>query len=282
MLTAPPTIAQTSMTRELATRFDYAGAVKVAVPQCPVCVVPNDSWGAIDRYGYAIGVSACRCGLAYLNPRMTAEAYQGFYSGTYRPLIFGMYGVAGSETQDQCHERGRMVGALLRYGGARGGHLLDVGGGTGRLAAGLLEVLPVTTVTVLDPNTTELQEANARGYQTMAGLIEMQPAPVRQYDLICCALTADHWLEPLHALRWLRSALAPQGRLYVDMVDAGEWRKLQPLNYFKIDHPLYWVPQSFRLALAQTGWHVVASALTGNHRVRHHDKRRRSYICRGA
>jgi hypothetical protein len=35
-----------------------------------------------DRYGYPARAHACRpCGLVFLNPRMTAEAYGRFYDG---------------------------------------------------------------------------------------------------------------------------------------------------------------------------------------------------------
>lgn len=256
--------------------FDYAAQVTVPVPQCPVCETPQASHPMIDRYGFTVGLSACQCGLVYLNPRMTAEGYHAFYRDVYRALLFERYGAVTVEAPEACAARGRQIGHLLRQIGATGNALLDVGGGTGGVAAAIQDVIPVNSVTVLDPNDGELQAARARGYQTISGVVETQPPPTTQYDLIVCAQTADHWLEPLRALRWLRSALAPTGRLYIDIVDASEWRKRQPLGHFKIDHPLYWVPQAFRLALARTGWRIVARA-TGLM-----DKRRRLYWCKGA
>lgn len=259
----------------IATSFDYAALPKVAVAACPVCGTANPSTPALDRMGFPIGVSACACSLLYLNPRLSAEAYQAFYRETYRALLWQQYGERCVEPADHTRERGRMIGALLRYDGATAGTLLDVGGGTGALAQGLRDSLPGATITILDPNEDELRQARAIGFATIPGVLEARPLIETPFDLLVCARTADHWLEPLAALRALRASLAPHGRFYLDIVDARRWRARQPLHAFKIDHPLYWTPTSLRRALALTGWAIRRSYNDSVNRLRW------SVICEG-
>lgn len=257
--------------------YDYAAVPKVAVPTCPVCGRANGAAPAVDRCGFAIGVSACACGLAYLNPRPTADAYATFYREWYRPLVAAYGGVDPLSPQARAHGHGTVIGLQLRRCGVSGGSLLDVGGGIGEMARSVAAVIGSTSVTVMDPNAGEL--AQATGCQTIHGLIETATVP-QPYDVILCVQTSDHWIEPLVALRALRAALAPGGRLWIDIVEASEWRKRHPLMAWKIDHPLYWTRASFAQALQRTGWRVRGMWHT-HHLGGQVDRARVSYLCEG-
>ena len=80
--------------RIAAVPFDYAAQPCEPVTACNLCgsaefvVVAHR-----DRYGYAAEAHACsRCGLVFLNPRLTAAAYQRFYESVYRPLVSAFHG----------------------------------------------------------------------------------------------------------------------------------------------------------------------------------------------
>ena len=80
--------------RIAALRYDYAAQPKQALTSCNLC---GDAEFVVlthrDRYGYPAEAHACRrCGLVFLNPRMTGEAYGGFYNGVYRPLVSAFHG----------------------------------------------------------------------------------------------------------------------------------------------------------------------------------------------
>src|SRR5215471_17923076 len=74
--------------------YDYAAQPKTRVAHCNLCgasdvVVLTHR----DRYGYPAQACGCRvCGLVFLNPVMTAEAYGRFYAGIYRPLVSAYHG----------------------------------------------------------------------------------------------------------------------------------------------------------------------------------------------
>lgn len=257
--------------------YDYAAQPKVTVA-CPICGTANPSRQAVDRYGYRIGLSTCRCELIYLNPRLTAEGYADFYRHVYRPLTDALAGFAHTPTTGT--KRGTAIGAMLRAQGVTGASLLDVGGGTGAVASAVGTVLGCRSVTVLDPSAEELTHASARGCHTICGLAETQPPSDARYDVILCTYTADHWLDPLAALRWMRSVVAPGGSLWIDIVEAREWIRSAPLDTWKIDHPLYWTGRSLLTALKRTDW-TVQSRAAGLLNTGTIERRRMSVRCQG-
>ena len=64
---------------------------------------------------------ACsRCGLVFLNPRMTAAAYGRFYDGVYRPLVSAFHGrlidarTIQDEQREYAAERAEFAAAVPR------------------------------------------------------------------------------------------------------------------------------------------------------------------------
>lgn len=238
-------------------RFRYKDQPKVDVPICPLCGTANAADSRIDRYGFRVGVSLCACGLGYLNPQMTREAYAGFYQAHYRPLI--------ATYENRPHDFDRMQEKQIGYGRhlARscpqvpsGGQLLDAGGSTGAVAEGWNECMhPPSQVTVLDPSAAELAHASKRGYQVAHGTLEdmvWEGEPL--YDVVLCAQTIDHVQDPLLALTHLRSATKAGGWLIMDYVSVDP-----PIPHLalKMDHPCYWTERGLRTAVERTGWAVT-------------------------
>src|SRR5258706_532116 len=120
--------------------FNYASQPKQAVTACNLCgatefVVLSHR----DRYGYPAQAHACRrCGLVFLNPRMTAESYGRFYNGTYRPLVSAFHGrlidaqTIQDEQREYAAERAEFVSSFMAKPGGR--TMLDIGGSTGVVA----------------------------------------------------------------------------------------------------------------------------------------------------
>src|SRR3954470_14029335 len=120
--------------------YDYAAAPKTRVEQCNLC--GNHAFVVVthrDRYGYPALASGCtRCGLVFLDPVMTPEAYGRFYGGTYRPLVSAFHGrlidarTIQGEQRDYAAERGDLLAPYLSGRGYR--TMLDIGGSTGAVA----------------------------------------------------------------------------------------------------------------------------------------------------
>ena len=74
--------------------YDYVSQPKRHLDKCNLCegtqfvIITHE-----DRYGFPASAHACmNCGLVFLNPVMTAEAYNEFYQRYYRPLVSAYHG----------------------------------------------------------------------------------------------------------------------------------------------------------------------------------------------
>src|SRR3972149_12229797 len=155
--------------------FDYDKQPKEAVERCNLC--GGDYFVPIsqrDRSGYAASAFACgRCGLVFLNPRLTANAYGEFYTGVYRPLVSAYHGRTidarsiQTEQREYAVERAEFAAPYL-LSGQHGRSLLDIGGSTGVVARHFVERFEYEG-TVMDPAEEELVEAG--GLATLGGVI---------------------------------------------------------------------------------------------------------------
>src|SRR5437867_11252944 len=107
--------------------FNYLAQPMRPVERCNLCsgtafVVLTHQ----DRYGYPAPAHACaQCGLVFLNPVMTAEAYSRFYQGTYRPLVSAYHGrltdahTIQGEQRVYAAERAELLAPYVRAAGLR-------------------------------------------------------------------------------------------------------------------------------------------------------------------
>src|SRR5215208_1062544 len=123
--------------RIAALAYDYDAQPKEAIAACNLCGASAFAVLAHhDRYGFAAPAHACaRCGLVFLNPRMTADAYAHFYDGVYRPLVSAFHGrlidakTIQAEQRDYAIERADFIRPFVAGAGLR--TMLDIGGSTG-------------------------------------------------------------------------------------------------------------------------------------------------------
>src|SRR5215510_9691856 len=157
--------------------YDYAAQPKQALTACNLCgagefVILTHR----DRYGYPAQAHACRrCGLVFLNPRMTAEAYGRFYDGVYRPLVSAFHGrlidaqTIQAEQRDYAVERAEFLKPFMSGKGYRS--MLDIGGSTGEVAHHFAREFGLEG-TLIDPAPLEVEQARRLGFETITGLVE--------------------------------------------------------------------------------------------------------------
>ena len=252
--------------------FDYGAQPKTNVERCNLCgcdalVVLTHR----DRYGFAASACGCsRCGLVFLDPVMTAEAYGRFYSGTYRPLVSAYHGrlidarTIQQEQREYAVERGDLLARYLRGQGYQS--MLDIGGSTGVVAEAWARRFDLRA-TVVDPAPLETAEANALGLETIEGLIESVDLGGRQFDVVALGQTVDHLLDVAGTLRRVREVLAPRGLLFVDIVDfrAAYLRNWSVEEAVKIDHPYYLTEPTMTAYLRRAGFDIVRTDYAADH-----------------
>ena len=258
--------------RIAALEFRYAEQPKTPIEYCNLCggsafIVLTHR----DRYGYATPAAGCsRCGLVFLDPVMTQEAYARFYAETYRPLVSAYHGrtIDASSIQEEQREyaveRGDLLAAHLTGRGCR--TLLDIGGSTGVVAHALACRFDLSA-TIVDPAPLETAQAQALGIETIEGLIEAVDLGDRRFDIVLLCQTVDHLLDIGGTLRRVRELLAPNGLLFVDIVDfrAAYLRNWSIEEAVKIDHPYYLTEPTMVAYLRQAGFEVARTAFAADH-----------------
>jgi SAM-dependent methyltransferase len=232
-----------------------------------------------DRYGYPAQASACsRCGLVFLNPRMTAAAYARFYDGVYRPLVSAFHGrlidatTIQAEQRDYAADRADFVRPFLERSGLT--TMLDIGGSTGVVAAHFARAFGLSG-TLIDPAPLEVREARALGLETITGLVEEYDFGGRRFDVVLICQTVDHLLDVAGTLKRVRDLLTPNGCLFIDIVDfrAAYLRNWSVEDATKIDHPYYLTQETMLAYLRRAGLESMRAAYAADHL-------HVSYICR--
>ena len=232
-----------------------------------------------DRYGYPAQASACtRCGLVFLNPRMTAGAYAGFYDGVYRPLVSAFHGrlidarTIQAEQREYAADRAELVRPFFKRSGLT--TMLDIGGSTGVVARHFAQAFGLTG-TLIDPAPLEVQEARAFGLETITGLVEEYDFEGRRFDVVLICQTVDHLLDVAGTLKRVRELLTPNGYLFIDIVDfrAAYLRNWSVEDATKIDHPYYLTQETMTAYLKRAGFESMRASFAADHL-------HVSYLCR--
>jgi 2-polyprenyl-3-methyl-5-hydroxy-6-metoxy-1,4-benzoquinol methylase len=260
--------------------YDYAGQTKETIDACNLC--GEASFVVLthrDRYGYPAQAHACRrCGLVFLNPRMTAGAYGRFYDGVYRPLVSAFHGrridarTIQAEQREYAADRADLLRPFIDGRGYR--TLLDIGGSTGVVAHHLTTAFDLRG-TLVDPAPLEVEEARRLGIETVTGLVEQHDFGDRRFDVVILCQTIDHLLDVAGVLGRIRRLLDERGIFFVDIVDfrAAYLRNGSVEDAVKIDHPYYLTQETMTAYLAMTGFDVLRSDYAADHL-------HVSYVCR--
>jgi SAM-dependent methyltransferase len=258
--------------RIAALAFDYRSQPTGRIGRCNLC-----GWSVFvglthrDRYGYPAHAAGCsRCGLVFLDPMMTAEAYAEFYTRTYRPLVSAFHGrlidacTIQQEQREYAVERGDLLAPYLSGHGFR--TLLDIGGSTGVVADAFARRFDLRA-TVIDPAPLETVEAQALGIETIEGLVEDIDLGARRFDVVVLCQTVDHLLDVAGTLRRVRELLASGGLLFVDIVDfrAAYLRNRSVEDAVKIDHPYYLTEATMTAYLERAGFEVARADYAADH-----------------
>jgi 2-polyprenyl-3-methyl-5-hydroxy-6-metoxy-1,4-benzoquinol methylase len=262
--------------------YDYVAQPTDVVERCNLC----GGWSFVvlthvDRYGYPAQAHACEtCGLVFLNPRMTAEAYGRFYDGVYRPLVSAFHGrlidaqTIQAEQRDYAVERAELLRPFIAGKGYAS--MLDIGGSTGVVAHHFAREFGLAG-TLIDPAPLEVEQARQFGLETITGLIEQHDFGGRRFDVVIICQTVDHLLDVAGTLRRVRDLLSPRGLLFIDIVDfrAAYLRNWSVEGAVKIDHPYYLTESTMTMYLSMCGFSVLRSDYAADHL-------HVSYVCRPA
>lgn len=139
------------------------------------------------------------------------------------------------------------------------GRLLDVGCGSGAYGASLIRL--GWRVDGIEIDAGAATRASQAGLNVQTGAAETAALPAAAYDAITLWHTLEHLSEPLAALRRLRPALRPGGRLWVEVPNADGWAaRATGAGWRHLDlprHRFHFTPTSLRLILDLSGFDLL-------------------------
>jgi ubiquinone/menaquinone biosynthesis C-methylase UbiE len=167
-------------------------------------------------------------------------------------------------------EKRKNILTEVRQRVVRGGAVIDVGGGMGRMSVPLAQDYEVTLCD-LSAEMLRLAETAAQDSQVPDGNLstrhlnaaEPLPFPDDSFD---CALSIDllvHLPDPLATLRELRRILKPSGELFVDMSNSSPWWLLRYPRYVG-KRPIRWI-QTWRGGGVLPEWQNIVRHYSREH-----------------
>lgn len=199
-----------------------------------------------------------RCGLCYMNPRMTAEEYRAFYAGKE---YLEEYGYAALLEQTRMPEFQRTLQRLRRIRRPPG-RLLDVGTATG-------EFLAEAQKDGWQVFGTEISASSVRaareqfGLQVFHGDLREAPFPKHCFDVIQLSHVLEHVPSPKATAQMVRQFLRPDGVFLVEVPNEFDnWllrlgkrlRRYRPPDKPSLHHVYFFSPKTLRASLHASGF----------------------------
>lgn len=187
--------------------------------ECPCAVCSRSEFDTLarrDRYGLPVTTVVCRtCGLVQTNPRMSQEAYNGFYDSVYRELYGGHKG--DEDLFDYQRIRGESIIKFLEEtvdGGIRKKSVVEIGCGPG----GILQVFKErgNRVYGVDLDSASIAVGRAKGLDIDVGSLSTMPAREKP-DLIIYCHVLEHIVDPLAELRMLQGYMKKGTLVYIEV-----------------------------------------------------------------
>lgn len=205
----------------------------------------------------------CRnCGLVYINPRMTKEAYDEYYKFFYREDRSAIKGKKEAHLADSFTGMRTFGQALARRfrNYIQPGLTMDVGSSTGGVLAGMKDIVPDIKMFGIEPSIDESKYARTHGIETHTGLFEnfsdTDAEPVMQ---IICVQSLNHLLDPRRFFEWSFQKLTDGGHLILSVKDFRfQCRRSGRVEAgIQIDHVFMFVPETLKRFVESVGFRVI-------------------------
>ena len=249
--------AQARRRRQMVRSFNgriKAGLLPVEHVACLCGSSKHRKINGYDRHGIWSPVVICReCGMIYANPRMTAAAFDDFYSSdTYRIVYEGVDYMSEAQRRYREAEKGNTAFAVLNPVMARRGlrTVMEFGCGGGWNLLPFLRSGYEVCGYDLSAALTEL--GRSKGLNLTTGSWDRLEG---QYDVVILNHVLEHFLDIFGAMDKLLKHLHPHGLMYVGVpnIDHGD------LSQFQNAHVYYFSPRTFRYYLEKCRLTVEAT-----------------------
>lgn len=201
-----------------------------------------------------------RCGLVYMNPRPTPEAYRQFHVEEFLRERHGLQTaeklipkIKGSDLKMKSE-----VAAFIADYIKPGAKVLDAGCGFGTLL-NIFKTKYQAQIQGIELATLDIEAAKKfYGLDLFKGNLRefWERFPDRKFDCIVLHHTFEHMSEPREELKIMRALLAPRGILYIGVPNVMNLKK-RPEIFFQKGHPYSYSPATLDKILALEGFKII-------------------------
>ncbi len=233
--------------------------------QCPLCKTNQAGWPRADIGASTEGsheLVCCRqCGLFSLQRRPGQDELVRYYPPDYEPF----WGPSEQEPNPWVrwtHRRHYAVRcAAIRRAHPGGGHLLDLGCGTGGLLRELRRDGKWYGVGV-DVNEHALDIARRQGIEVQCGELADLRLPAASFDVVTLWEVIEHLPDPVGALSEIHRLLKPSGLILMSTPNSSSWQaRVWQGNWAGWDMPRHlqvFTEATLRQLLERTGFEIVS------------------------
>ena len=215
-----------------------------------------------DRYGLNVKTVICKkCGLIFINPRMTSESYQKFYQDSYRDLILKY---KNREEKNWNLENNFVASKKLGSSLARffiryinPGTIVEIGSSTGGVLAGFKSEIPELEIIGIEPSKEESDFANSKGIKTIVKLAEELEPDILSADNIIIVRSINHLFDPNKFFVWAYKSLKQNGKLIIMVLDFLSFCQKRGRLITQIDHPFMFSCDSLINYAESNGFRIV-------------------------
>ncbi len=247
--------------------FNYEKATFEEIP-CAIC--KGTSFFTLARRSKnnlkATTVMCRKCGLIFINPRMSAKDYDDYYKYHYRKDRDAIKGSSNEEDLELNWRHALEFGkGIVKTMGQflKDGLTIDVGSSTGGVLAGLKELRPNLEILGIEPSLSESEYANTHGVKTITKIFEDYVKENQEANgsaqNVLCVQSLNHLLDPAGFLEWSHKVLKEGGHIFLAVKNfKHQVRRAGGVEGgIQIDHVYMFTPETLKLLVESRGFEVV-------------------------
>ena len=232
---------------------------KMIETTCVICKYPR--YEVLFRAGrddVPINFSICKsCGLTYLNPRWTKEAYDAYYASEYDPSYRS--DVFGPEYDSVKYETAKQIFLRLKERNKlpeKPINILDVGSGMGWTSEYFKDnVFDSANYYAIEPSLHCVENLKKNNIEVLTTDIDDNwNAQIDfKFDLVIMRHVLEHFMDPVEVLKKISNVLSENGILYLAVPNANNPKLPIRKNFFRVVHTYYFSPPTLVNCLRLSG-----------------------------
>ncbi|MBU0671128.1 class I SAM-dependent methyltransferase [Patescibacteria group bacterium] len=204
-----------------------------------------------------------RCGLIYINPRMTKEGYELYYEAGFEEDVSGIHdrktyferiSTRKCVVEEKCSKVCDFIEGFIKRGD---GDFLDVGCSYGDLLKTVKKKFNISALGVeISPFACEIARESS-GINIFQGSLDqfIEQVGIRKFGFISLRFVFEHFLDPVNKLRQLRKLLKEDGFLFIAIPDVTRVTKSIDV-FFQIGHVFSYSPSTFFFMALRCGFKI--------------------------